>query len=234
MTNLLAAAAAFLLLHFVVSGTRLRDAATGAIGEGAYMGLFSLASIGLLVWLGIAYGSLWHDPGDKIYWQATTTTKWIQLFVQLVAFLFIVPGLTTRNPTAVAQVGTLERPGLVNGMLRVTRHPFLWGVAIWAAGHMMVSGDTAGIVLFATMLFLAVFGTLSIDAKRARIAGEGWRAFAEETSNIPFAAILQGRQSLHVGEIGWTRLAAAVVVWAVILGAHPHIFGVTALPMNAS
>ena len=46
MTNLIAAALAFLLLHLLVSGTRLRDTITGMIGEGPYMGLFSLATLG--------------------------------------------------------------------------------------------------------------------------------------------------------------------------------------------
>jgi len=230
MTNLIAAAVVFLLLHLVVSGTRVRDAATDALGQGAYTGLFSLASVGLLVWLGIAYGGVWHGPSDKAYWHATTATKWIQLIVQLIAFLFVVPGLTTRNPTAVAQEGALDSPEVVRGILRVTRHPFLWGVAIWAAGHLMVNGDIAGIVLFGTMLVLALFGTLSIDAKRERASRERWNAFAAKTSNIPFAAIAAGRQSLNVGEIGWARLVGALAVWAVILGAHPHVFGVSALP----
>ncbi len=230
MTNLIVAAVAFLLLHLVVSGTRVRDAATGAIGQGFYMGLFSLASVGMLAWLIIAYGAVWHDPDDKAYWYATTATKWIQLFVQLVAFLFVVTGLTTRNPTAVRQEGALDSPDVVQGVLRITRHPFLWGIAIWAAGHLMVNGDLAGIVLFGTMLILALFGMVSIDAKRARAAGESWRAFAAKTSNIPFAAIAAGRQTLNIGEIGWARLVGGVIAWAILLGAHPHVFGVSALP----
>ena len=230
MTNLIVAAAAFLLLHLVVSGTRVRDTATGAIGQGFYMALFSLASVCLLVWLGIAYANVWSGPDDKAYWHASAATKWIQLFVQLIAFLFVVAGLSTRNPTAVAQEGALGSPDLVRGMLRVTRHPFLWGVAIWAAGHLLVNGDLAGIVLFGTMLALALFGTVSIDAKRERAAGEAWNAFAAKTSNIPFAAIAAGRQSLNIGEIGWVRPAAALVAWAIVLGAHPHAFGVSALP----
>ncbi|MEO8927172.1 MAG: NnrU family protein [Caulobacteraceae bacterium] len=232
MTNLIVAAIAFLLLHLVVSGTRVRDAATGALGRGSYMGLFSLASVGLLVWLGIAYGTYSLNPGNTHYWHSNVLTRTIQLFVQLIAFLFVVPGLTTRNPTAVAQEGALDSPDVVRGMLRITRHPFLWGVAIWAAGHLLVNGDIAGIVLFGTMLFLALFGTVSIDAKRERGSREQWNAFAAKTSNIPFAAIAQGRQSLNLGEIGWARLVAAVGIWAIVLGAHPHVFGVSALPMT--
>ena len=49
MSLLIAAAATFVLLHLLVSGTRLRDALAARIGEGPYMGLFSLASIAALV-----------------------------------------------------------------------------------------------------------------------------------------------------------------------------------------
>ena len=43
MLNLLIASAYFLLIHFGVSGTRLRPALVARIGEGAYRGAFSLA-----------------------------------------------------------------------------------------------------------------------------------------------------------------------------------------------
>ena len=230
MTLLVAAAAAFILLHLLVSGTRLRDALTGAIGEGAYMGLFSLASIGLLVWLVMAFGAARISPADSVLWRVTPVTRSIQFVLQLLAFLLVVPGLTTPNPTSVAQEAVLERPDAVRGMLRITRHPFLWGVALWAAGHILVAGAIAPLILFGSLLVLALAGTASIDAKRRRALGERWTGFAAQTSNIPFAAIASGRQSLRVGEIGAWRLILAVGLWGVVIWAHPWIAGVRALP----
>ncbi|MDB5427742.1 MAG: hypothetical protein JWR43_1717, partial [Phenylobacterium sp.] len=131
---------------------------------------------------------------------------------------------------SVRQEGALEKPDVVRGMLRITRHPFLWGVAIWAAGHVLVKGDAASIVLFGSMLLLALVGTASIDAKRRRALGAKWEAFAAQTSSVPFAAIVQGRQRLDIGEIGWWRIALAVAVWALLAWAHPYLFGVRALP----
>ena len=229
MTMLVAAAATFLLIHLLVSGTRLRDAATGAIGQGPYMGLFSLASLGVLVWMGFAYGAA-RGGQNAVFWSATPVTKWIQLGVTLLAFLLIVPGLMTPNPTSVRQEGALDRPDAVKGVLRITRHPFLWGVALWAAGHLMVNGDAASIVLFGSLLVLAVLGTQSIDAKRKRALGEKWDAFARATSSVPFAAIVQGRQSLRLGEIGSIRIGLAVIIWAALVAAHPTLFGGSPLP----
>jgi len=115
-------------------------------------------------------------------------------------------------------------------MLRITRHPFLWGVAIWAIGHLIVNGDPASMVLFGTMLVLALFGTASIDAKRRRALGPKWDAFAAQTSNAPFGAIASGRQKLSLGEVGWWRILLAIAVWALLAWAHPFLFGVGALP----
>jgi uncharacterized membrane protein len=229
MTGLVAAAIVFIAIHLFISGTRLRDAIVAGIGQGPYMGLFSLASLASLVWMGFAYGAAHHGP-DPVWWSATPTTKWIQLGITFLAFLLIVPGLLTPNPTSVRQEATLERPDAVKGVLRITRHPFLAGVALWAAGHMLVNGDLASLILFGALFVLAVFGPGSIDAKRKRALGPAWDGFAAQTSAAPFAAIAQGRQSLKIGEIGWWRLAIAVAVWAVLLVAHPFMFGVSPLP----
>jgi len=230
MTVLLAAAAAFVLLHLLVSGTRVRDALTGAVGEGPYMGLFSLASIACLLWLGFAFVGARTASANSLIWTASPATKDIQLVLQLIAFLLVVPGLTTPNPTSVRQQAVLERPDAIKGMLRVTRHPFLWGVAIWAAGHILVNGSVAALIFFGSLLLLALFGTTSIDAKRRRALGEAWDAFAARTSNVPFAAIAARRQRLDLAEIGWWRLALAVAIWAGVLAIHQWAFGVSPLP----
>ena len=229
MANLLTAALFFVLLHLLVAGTRLRGAIVGRIGEGPYMGLFSLASVAGLTWLGFAFAYSRAEPWNTAYWTVAPATRHIQIVLQLVAMLLIVPGLTTPNPTSVRQEGALDRPDVVKGMLRITRHPFLWGVAIWAAGHLLVNGERASIVLFGAILLLAVFGTSSIDAKRKRALGATWDGFAAQTSNVPFGAILAGRQKLNVGEIGWWRLVLAVGVWAALAWGHPYLFGVAAL-----
>lgn len=228
MTMLIAAAAFFVLLHLLVSGTSLRGALVKVMGEGAYMGLFSLASAGGIVWLSMAYGDA--RGSGEIHWDAGAGARHAAILLMLISLLLVVPGLTTPNPTSVKQEGALNRPDAVKGMLRITRHPFLWGVAIWGLAHLLANGDTPSLILFGAMLALAVFGTASIDAKRRKGVGPAWDAFAAQTSNLPFAAILAGKQSLRLGEIGWWRILLAIVVWAGLLFAHPLLFGVSPLP----
>jgi uncharacterized membrane protein len=227
MTALIAAAAFFVLLHLLVSGTALRGALVGIIKEGPYMGLFSLASVGGIVWLSMAYGDA--RALGPVYWDLGPGARHAGLLIMLLALLLLVPGLLTPNPTSVKQEGALDKPDAVKGMLRITRHPFLWGVSIWALGHLLANGDLPSIILFGSMLALGVFGTVSIDAKRKKALGAKWDAFAAQTSNIPFGAVLTGRQKLSVGEIGWWRLALAVAIWAGLVWAHPMLFGVSPL-----
>jgi uncharacterized membrane protein len=228
MLNLIAAAAFFLAIHLLVSGTRVRDALIGRIGQGPYMGGFVVASFAGLIWLGFAFAGARGQPGDEVLWSMTPATHGLQLVLQLIAVVFIVVGLATPNPTSVRQEAALDRPEAVRGMLRVTRHPFLWGAAIWAFGHLLVNGDAVSIVLFGSILALALFGTASIDAKRRRALGAKWDAFAAQTSNIPFLALAQGRQRLALSEIGWWKIVLGVVIWGVLGWAHPYLFGVRA------
>ena len=56
----------------------------------------------------------------------------------------VVIGLTTPNPTAVAQEGRVGQPP--RGIVRITRHPFLTGVGLWALLHLISNGDVASLV----------------------------------------------------------------------------------------
>jgi uncharacterized membrane protein len=111
------------------------------------------------------------------------------------------------------------------GMVRITRHPFLCGIALWALVHLIINGDLASLILFGSLLVLAVRGTLSIDAKRRRNFGEQWIKFAEVTSDIPFAAIAAGRNRLGpaLAEIGVWRPLAAILVYAAAFYLHGRL-----------
>ena len=148
----------------------------------------------------------------------------------LIAFLIGVPGLMMPNPTAVGQSVDALKANTVRGILRVTRHPFLWGVAMWAAFHLGANGDQASVILFGTLLVLAVSGTFSIDAKRKRKLGEQWSEFANRTSNIPFGAILAGRNTLKLGEYFDWRFFVALFLFAAVLFGHARFLGASPFP----
>ena len=65
----------------------------------------------------------------------------------------------------------LEGDDPATGILRITRHPFLWGGLIWAVTHFIANGDLASLVLFGGFVVLTIAGPISIDRKRARKLG---------------------------------------------------------------
>lgn len=229
MSMLYLAAAVFLGIHLLISGTRIRDGFVGAIGERAYMGLFSLTSIAVLVWLVWSYIHAQRGP-DPVLYDFGPGVKHFGIPVVALAFFIGVQGLFLPSPTRVMGESVAAKEGTIRGVLRITRHPFLWGVALWSAFHLAANGDQASVVFFGTFFVLSILGTFSIDAKRKRKMGDAWTAFAAKTSNIPFAAAITGRNALHIGEsFGWRFLVTAALFVVVLFG-HARVIGVSPFP----
>ena len=131
----------------------------------------------------------------------------------LVAFLLVVLGMTTPNPMAVGGENLLMVDAQARGIQRVTRHPFLWGVAVWAFVHLIANGDVASLVLCVSLLVVAFVGMISIDAKRKKACGRHWDNYAAATSIMPFHAIKDGRNTLVIAEFKVWQLVVALVCW---------------------
>ena len=96
MLSLLLASAFFLLIHFGVAGTRLRDALVARLGEGPYRGAFSLASFVGIFWMGYAYA---RAPLVET-WGKLPGLRPVAFVVIFLAALFVVVGLATPSPTS--------------------------------------------------------------------------------------------------------------------------------------
>ncbi|MBW2424284.1 MAG: NnrU family protein [Deltaproteobacteria bacterium] len=227
MGSLLLAACFFVGIHLFVAGTGLRDRLVARLGERAYLGLFSLASGVGIVWLSGAYVAA--SAETRFLWQFPPSARSWATIAMGFAFLFVVIGLTTPSPTAAGGEARLASGAAASGILRVTRHPFLMGVALWAGVHLVANGDTASLLFFSALLVLALAGPVSIDRKRARKHGREWQEFIRATSIVPFGAIAGGRNRLVLAEIGLWRPALAIVIWALVLVFHGAVFGVNVL-----
>jgi len=225
MIQLTLAALFFVGIHFLIAGTRWRDRLIEKYGERVYrIGFSSLSLLGL-VWLIYAYRQApYIETWGQLMW-----FKPIAALLMLVAFILAVAGVTTPNPTAVNGESLLSEAEPARGILRITRHPLLWGIGLWAVVHLIANGDAAALVLFGSLLILTIGGTRSIDAKRRRHFGKQWANFTAATSNIPFNAIREGRNQLKWAEIGWWRIALGVVLYLGMLHFHSKLFGVSPL-----
>lgn len=218
MSALVAATAAFIVMH-LVSGTPLRARLVGALGEWPYRGLYSLAAfaaLGAMIW---AYAGAPREP----LWPALRLPP---LLAMPLAFILIACGYF-RNPTMVGADGLLKSEDPARGIIRITRHPIMWGVMLWAGSHLLARGDATSLVFFGGFFLVALLGTLSMD--RRKRANPHFVRFVTVTSHVPFVAIAQGRNHLAWREIGWVRPAIGIAAFVVLLAAHPWLFGVSPL-----
>ena len=217
MGMLATATAVFLLTHFIAS-TPLRPALVRSMGEKGYRGLYVLVAFATLGWMIWAYA---HVPAQPPLW---TPLRHVPLIVMPFALVLIAGGLVRMNPTAVGAERLLKEAEPAQGMIRITRHPFMWGVILWAAAHILANADAKATVFFGGFLALAALGTVLIDRRKSALPD--WSRFAQRTSNLPFLAIAQGRNRIVGSEIGWARLAIGLLLYAVLLVIHPWLFGV--------
>jgi uncharacterized membrane protein len=222
MISLVLAGLFFVAIHLGVAGTALRTHIVARIGERPYLLLFSLASAAGLLWSVEAYRAAPYVPT----WGIFPGWNWAMVALMLPSALLVVIGLTTPNPTAVMQEAWIAQPA--TGIVRVTRHPFLMGVALWALLHLAGNGDWASLLFFGTYAVVAILGPASIDRKRRQALGDqAWEGFADQTSILPFGAILAGRNRFAAREIGLWRWGLGIAVYAILLAAHRPLIGVS-------
>jgi uncharacterized membrane protein len=210
MTMLVAATVAFLATHFVTS-TPLRPALVSAMGEWPYRGLYSLVAFLTLGWMIWAFGAAPREP----LWAGFREAAYI---VMPLAFVLIACGYW-RNPTMVGADKLLKSEDPARGVIRITRHPIMWGVMLWAAAHILARGDLKSLVFFGGLLAVAAVGTVAMDRRKG--SNPDWPRFAAVTSHVPFVAIAQGRNRLVWREIGWLRPAIGLAAFVAVLAFHP-------------
>ena len=91
-----------------------------------------------------------------------------------------------------------------NGVYAITRHPMMWGFALWGVVHAIVNPTTASLILSATIVFLALVGAALQDGKTARLMGEVWRDYRARTSFFPYGKGLKSADAFAL--IGGTLL----------------------------
>jgi uncharacterized membrane protein len=227
MAELWFAAAIWLVTHLGISSTPLRGVLVNTIGQGAYLGLYSLVaagSLGYLIWVYPSVPSfdyLWL-PNPDLYWAAKITMP--------VAFILLVGGFMVRNPTNVG-MSISDTPEAIEqaremakGVTRITRHPLQWAIVIWGVGHVIANGDWVSVIFFSTLALLGLIGGYLIDRKKAIALGAGWDAYAAVTSNLPFAAIVSGRNPLVAKELALPVLVGALV-YGLVFYFHEAITG---------
>ena len=217
--HLVAALAVFLASHSLTNLKPFRERAIGLVGKGGFYGGYSVLSLLLLAWMILAY----MDAPTVVVWEQQPWMRWVPPVAMLLACLLGAAGLSSPNPFSIGPGGRgfdPARPGIV----RLTRHPVIWALALWAGAHAVPNGDVAALMLFVPLLGLALAGPRILDTKRRGQLGEAeWRRLAE-------AAARPWRIGQLVGEVGAKRLLAGLAVYGALLMVHQPLIGVAPLP----
>jgi uncharacterized membrane protein len=204
---------AFLATHFLMSHP-LRRPLVQRMGERAFQGLYSVVALVLFGAMIYYYRVIGREP-DRL-WDAGDA-GWIagSLLMWFAAILFV--GSFVKNPGLVASRGPAGGPA---GVFRITRHPMMWGFAIWAAVHLLVIASPKALVFDGAIILLALGGAAGQDAKKARQFGEAWHEWTAETAFIPFTR--------GIGNPGAFAAVGGTLLYLVATWAHGALGGMPA------
>ena len=222
------AALLFVGTHLGISSSALRARLVGSVGERGYLALYSLIAIATLSYMIWLYNGL---PRYDYCWMPSPELYMVARVLMPVALILALGGFLVKNPTMVGAEKLLadgQGADLARGVTRITRHPFQWGVLIWSVSHVIANGDSNSVVFFSAFGVLAGLGTVAMDRKRAAALGEDWKPYAEATSNLPFAAVLAGRNRLVLSEL-WLPVLLGLIGYAALAWGHEWVSGVRIL-----
>jgi uncharacterized membrane protein len=219
MTEFLAALALFLLSHAIPARPALRQRLVGMIGERTYQILYSLLSLALLAWLISAATRAPYIP----LWDLTIGQYWVPIVLMLPAFILFAGGAIAPNPLSISfSRGRFDSDRA--GIVAVTRHPVLWGFALWAFAHVVPNGDLVSLIMFGGFGLFALAGMKLIDRRKRRQMGEDWERLARRTSVLPFAPAADRRLRWDVRSIA-AGILLGVLLYAALMHVHPWLFG---------
>jgi len=152
---------------------------------------------------------LWNFQGnDFVFFIVWTLTA--------ISFIFLYPA--TYN---LLEIPSLQKPKIriySTGIMRITRHPQAIGQIIWCIAHSLWIGTTFMLVTSLGLIFHHLFAIWHGDRRLEYKFGDEFFRFKQNTSVIPFLAILDGRQELKLKEfLKFSQLGiliAIIVIWS--------------------
>lgn len=220
--------ALFVGSHFVLSAPSIRRRAIDRLGERGFAGFYSLVALLSLGAFIMGYNNqlvlsfnYWWGPAPQYYWVAK--------FLMWAAFVLAVGAFMAPNPSLLGMAGGMgssdSQAVSPQGVQVITRHPFLWAVALWAVAHMTANGDSISVLFFGWFLLLGVFGAWILDWKKTQQLGDVWSLYCEQTSNTPFVALLRGRVTAKPRDLLLPAIVGSIV-YAIVFWGHGYLAGV--------
>lgn len=217
LTVLVAAALSFVGTHFALSHP-LRGPIIKRLGAGGFAGVYSLVALATFAWMAMAFRAV--PAGAVPWWNGTHDLAWaIATVIMLPASVLFVGSLRGNPATPVPGADKLARHR-PTGVYLVTRHPMMWGLALWSLAHILVSPTPRVGVLTFAIAILALVGALMQDSKKLRTMGQSWELWEKRTSYAPRFIALPG-----AGAFAWV---GGTLLWLGATWLHGWLIGMPA------
>jgi uncharacterized membrane protein len=177
--TLIAANVAFVGTHFAMSHP-LRAPLVKALGAGGFQIAYTLVSFATLAWVYFAF--IAAPPADL---PGSGNIGWIAATIITLPAMILLAGSFIGNPALPTPMAEAQARAEPKGVFRVTRHPMMWGIGLWAISHMALFWSIRTMVTALAMGVLALVGAKLQDAKKEALMGEAWGQWESRTSYWP-------------------------------------------------
>jgi uncharacterized membrane protein len=213
LTSLAAASTALVGTHFALSHP-LRAPLVRSLGATGFLALYSLVAAACMAWMYFAFVAA---PAGEL--GGSGEIGWIVASALTLPALVLFLGALKGNPAlpgAGADKLAARNPA---GVFAVTRHPMMWGFALWAVAHLVLWWSWRTNIVALAILVLALVGAHLQDRKKPAQLGEAWVGWEARTSFWPRWGSL-----FSVGIALWLLSIAAWLVitwWHIRAGGAP-------------
>ena len=179
----------FLGIHLLPTFSSLRSALIESFGPSKYQTLFALSSLTglILIVVGMIYSNNAH---------AWTPPAW---------------GPSLNAALMLLAITLMAAANMKTNVKRYTRHPMLWGVFLWAVGHMLSNSEWDVLILCGSFGIYALIAMFSANLRGARKAKE----------KFPL-------------KNDFIVLAAGATAYVAFIFLHPYLFGVAVITASTN
>ena len=213
-----------LLLIFAVihsGGAALRSRAEERIGTRAWRLVFATLSIPSAVVV-IGYFLAHRYDGIRL-WNLQGLPGMVPMvwIVTAISFLFLYPA--TYNLLEIPAVLKPQVRLYATGIIRISRHPQAVGQILWCLSHALWIGSSFMLVTCAGLIAHHLFAVWHGDRRLKARFGDAFEQLRDDTSVVPFAAVIDGRQQLVWNELLRPAQLGIVIAVGVFWWAHRYI-----------
>jgi uncharacterized membrane protein len=200
---------AFVGTHFLMSHP-FRKGMVRGLGSNGFALAYSGVSLVLFYWMVVEFN---RAPKAGVFWPAGDVIWAIASIITLIAAILFT-GSFVRNPALPGAPDAMAAQDPA-GVFRVTRHPMMWGFALWGVAHILVAPRTDNFIFAGSIIFLAVIGAKAQEIKKAKLTGVEWDAWLRRTNFWPKLSALP-----RAGVGPWV---AGIVLWTAATWSHPYL-----------